>query len=664
MSNINIRRAIENIRSSTTVFTPIVETVVNAIEAIEATGVTDGVVSIAVRRAPQLEIEASESRIVDVVISDNGIGFTQANRDSFDTLYSEYKIVKGGKGFGRFTCLKYFEDFKVDSIYFEGRHRRRSFAMGKSQEIIVDEVLTDDLGPATGTIVTLAGEKSGSLPRKLSTFARGLVEMLLPYFTTEGYRCPRIELRDWDDDTKIVLNDYLDSADAVIQEKTLLVSTFELESVAGPRSFRLRVFKILFPRNKVSKISLVAHRREVTETSLSAYVPEFAEEFFEAPGGDESRSRNYILKGYVYGDYLDGNVLLERGAFDFQKDSDVTHGISQSDIERAAAELTKAAVFDQVTSRLEKKRERLQSYVDTQAPWHRALLRSIDITSLPTSSTDSELDALLHREKYRQEARVKIEVAELLASEDPSEIKAKAAEIASRISETSKSELVHYIALRKEVLNIFRRSLEVDSEGRYASEGTVHDVIFPTKSDSESIPYEDHNLWILDERLTFTSYLASDLPLDGGNSQRPDLIAFDQRVAFRAENEAGNPVTIFEFKRPNRDDFANPSSREDPVQQIVRYVNSIRDGRFKTPQGRPVHIASATPFYGYVVCELTEKVSKWLRTEKNFTPMPDGLGWFLWFPNINLYVEVLSWEKLLRDADMRNRVFFHKLGIE
>lgn len=43
--------------------------------------------------------------------------------------------------------------------------------------------------------------------------------------------------------------------------------------------------------------------------------------------------------------------------------------------------------------------------------------------------------------------------------------------------------------------------------------------------------------------------------------------------------------------------------------------------------------------------------------------MPDNLGWFHWYANINLYIEVLSWDKLLKDADMRNQVFFHKLGI-
>jgi len=40
------------------------------------------------------------------------------------------------------------------------------------------------------------------------------------------------------------------------------------------------------------------------------------------------------------------------------------------------------------------------------------------------------------------------------------------------------------------------------------------------------------------------------------------------------------------------------------------------------------------------------------------------LGWFNWFGNISLYMEVISWTKLLRDAEMRNKIFFNKLGID
>ena len=63
------------------------------------------------------------------------------------------------------------------------------------------------------------------------------------------------------------------------------------------------------------------------------------------------------------------------------------------------------------------------------------------------------------------------------------------------------------------------------------------------------------------------------------------------------------------------------------------------------------------------MCDLTAKVEKWLLREKNFKPMPDRQGWFLWLDNNNLYIEVLSWDKVLKDAQMRNKIFFHKLGI-
>ena len=61
--------------------------------------------------------------IESIEIIDNGIGFTDENRESFDTLYSDYKIEQGGKGFGRFTCLKYFDGLHIDSNYFDVKKR-------------------------------------------------------------------------------------------------------------------------------------------------------------------------------------------------------------------------------------------------------------------------------------------------------------------------------------------------------------------------------------------------------------------------------------------------------------------------------------------------------------------------------------------------------------
>lgn len=667
MSNVNIKRAIENIRANTTVYTPIVEVVVNAIQAIESAATRSGKIAIRVQRSDQLEIDGGISEVSGFEIEDNGVGFTDRNRESFDTLYTDHKIAEGGKGFGRFTCLKYFDDLRVDSVYHDGNGAmRRQFAMGKENDIIVNESITVAEGKEAGTVVYLTGLKKGkSIDKKLKTLARNLVERLLPYFITDQYLCPEIVLCERDGSDPIKLNDYVSNElSAVITEIPVVNNAFSLNSTRGPEQFQVRIFKLFYTKNQRSKISLVAHKREVSGSAIQNYIPEFSEDFYaKSASGDSDTERNYIVKAYVFGPYLDQNVSLERSGFEFQMHGDALLGISQAEIESKAAGIAKEAMGSDVVVRQEKKRERVQSYVDDEAPWHKHILDKIDLSEMPYNPSDEDIESRLQREKYAQEVQIKRDVTKLLAEGNLEDLHATVAKVVDKIAGTSKNDLIHYIALRRNILDLFDKSLQVDEGGSYTSEGVVHDIIFPRKGDSDITSFEDHNLWIIDERLNFTNYVSSDLPLNGGRSDRPDLLVYDRRVLFRGDNEPSNPITIFEFKKPQRDDFVNPSANEDPVQQIIRYVNGIREGRFLTPEGRKMLVADNTPFYGYVVCDLTPKVETWLQKEKDFKPMPDRLGWFQWRDNINLYVEVLGWDKVLKDARLRNRVFFQKLGI-
>jgi hypothetical protein len=668
MSNVNIRRVVENIRSGTTVYTPLVETIVNAIQAIEAAAVTNGKVEIVVERSSQTELGGVIPDVESFIVIDNGIGFTDENRDSFDTLYTDLKQLQGGKGFGRFTCLKYFSDLIIESVFQSDEGLvRRTFKMGKDTEIIVNETIQPTSNAPTGSKVTLSRVKESRFhDKQLATIARSIVERLLPYFIDEEYGCPRITIADADGSDRIVLNDFVDNElAALIEEIPLTSSTFVLKSAIGDSPFAVRLFKIYSPRNQKSKISLVADRREVTDTSIHNYIPEFIDEFYEQAGlTADPRDRNFIVKAYVTSPYLDANVSLERGGFEFPRDSDLIHGISQADIEQRTAEIARNALGETITARQEKKRRLVEEYVENEAPWHRTIVEDIELSSMPYNPTPEEIETVFQKEKYTQEVAIRKEVAQILARSGAENLTEGVAGIIKRISKTSRNDLVHYIAMRRSVLEIFQRGLEMQDDGTYSSEGTVHDIIFPRKGDSQKTSFEEHNLWIVDERLNFTNFVSSDTPLEGGNTGRPDLLVFDKRVVFRGDNEASNPITIFEFKKPQRDDFVNPSSKEDPVDQIIRYVNKIRDGKYKTPRGRDILVAKNTPFYGYVVCDVTAKVESWLELEKNFTPMPDRRGWYNWFGNIKLYVEVLSWDKIVKDAAMRNKVFFHTLGIE
>ena len=667
MSNVNIKRLVENIRSGTNSYTPLVELVVNGIQAVEQRGAGDGLVEIDVLRNGQPDLTDRLEEVDGFVVKDNGVGFTKRNRDAFDTLYTDLKAADGGKGFGRFTCLKYFERVKVKSTFAEaGSLFGRTFRMGLGNEIVVDEKVAASDATDTGSEVEISGIKSVKFPDKgLDVISRVVVERLLPYFVDKERVCPRIVIRDHRSKTPIALNDYLARENTQIIELAVANPTFSFPSTDGDRTFHVRVFKFFAPRASKSKVALVAHRREVTENPLQTYIPEFAEEFFEpSPDQGDAKGRNFVIKAYVFGDYLNENVSLERGEFRFQSDSDLLNGISQTQIEQRAAEIAQSAVGAEISERRLRKDARIAEYVETQAPWHRILSKEVDFSGLPMTPSHQEIEIFLQKKKYEREVSTRTRVSAILNADEGDDLGDQINSVIASISETSKSDLIHYVSMRRCVLDLFGKALELGPDGKYRSEGEVHDIIFPRRADSDGLDYNDHNLWMLDERLNFASYVISDKPTEASSLDRTDVTVFNRPVVFRAENEPSNPVTIFEFKKPQRDDFVNPSSKEDPVNQIVRYVNLIRNGKVRNSKGREIRVSATTPFYGYIVCDLTPKVNEWLEFEQNFTPMADGMGWFDWRKNIHLYMEVISWDKLLRDAEMRNKVFFHKLGID
>ncbi len=659
MSKINIGRAVQNILPSTTAYTPLVEVIVNAIESIEeVTRDNDGgQIKIRVLRSGQTEIENGHSRVEGFEVTDNGVGFTDAHREAFDTLYTDQKIEKGGRGFGRFVCLKYFEGFSVESVYrdSDGQLKCRTFSMGRDNEIIENEKVRETQSMTSGTIVRLFGLIRGSISfdLELETIAKRLVQRLLPLFVEEGGVCPKIILSEEDDRKTVVLNQYLDYIEEIDGGRC----SFKLPSSSSEEEFIVRIFKIYKPRDFTNKISLVAHRREVSKKPLKKYIPEFEEAFYE----DNDQGRKYIVRAYVFGDYLDKHVSVERGGFMFGSDPELYTSIGKTEIESNAADIVRDAIGSDFQDRKAKKRERVQEFVDNNAPWLKSTLDGADLTKLGWNAAPDEMEEFLHVEKLKQERDIRNTVDEIVSEGSSETLGNDVVEIVGKVSKKSKDDLVHYIAFRRAILDLFSKSLEKDEHEKYLFEGTVHDIIFPRGRDSDSIPLEGHNLWIIDERLNFVNYVSSDKPVGAGNPARPDLLIYDKRVLFRGENIPANPITIFEFKRPGREDLVKDNSN--PIDQIIDYVRDIRKQRGKTSSGRPIHVTKDTPAYGFLVCDLTSGFEEWLLEVRDFTPMPDKLGYYKWAPGVHMYIEVLSWDKLLEDAKMRNRIFFKKLGI-
>ncbi len=50
--------------------------------------------------------------------------------------------------------------------------------------------------------------------------------------------------------------------------------------------------------------------------------------------------------------------------------------------------------------------------------------------------------------------------------------------------------------------------------------------------DDREIEYEEHNLWLLDERFNFTQYIASDKVISSSDHKEPDLAIFYESGLF------------------------------------------------------------------------------------------------------------------------------------
>jgi hypothetical protein len=254
-------------------------------------------------------------------------------------------------------------------------------------------------------------KREKAFDKKLDTIARTLVEKLLPFFVTDGYKPPRIVLSEENSKEGVVLNEYFNGGESTaIQEIQIQNPRFQLGGNDREESFTVRLFKIFSPKSQKSRVSLIAHRREVSTTSLQEYVPEFAEEFCEPLADGATNSRNYILKAYVFSDFLDRYVSLERGSFDLEPIDGAVSGIQQDQIERTAAEIAKSALGEEITTRQDRKKKKVNAYVEQVAPWHRHLLPTLDISSMPMNPSEEEIEIRLQKEKFQEEARIREEL--------------------------------------------------------------------------------------------------------------------------------------------------------------------------------------------------------------------------------------------------------------
>lgn len=639
---------------------PIYEALHNSFQAIEDAGSANHQIKITIERLADL-VEDDVARPAAFTIEDTGIGFTDDNARSFFTAESRHKANKGGKGNGRFLWLKAFGHVNVQSNFMaeDGSMKRRSFVFDRSEDQDVPLAIAVKAGSIGATIrlENMDERLSRLLSRPVEWYADRIIAHFLPYFRRS--ECPRIVITDALQ--TVVLNDRFNETVAL----HAVPRTFTVDD----DSFTLTGYRVTSAEARDNMLVFAARGRSVKRERLARLVPGLERRL----ENDDGSPAAYL--GFVEGERLDSMVRTDRMGFEIDEDEDDlfdgAKGISAVRSGAIAAVRGELAAF---LGRIrEQKEETVSRYVSERAPEYRRLLKtqkSKVLDSLSANPKPKEIEAALGRVWVEKQSDLKEEGKALLAFEAGSDTlekyKTQMEGFLGRFEELDQTSLAQHVIHRRIVLNLLDKALRRDDDTeRYQLEAVVHRLVHPMRKGSDEVEFEEQNLWILDDRLTYHDFMESDKELrssartDSDSAMRPDILAvFNRTLAFREGRDPTTSFVVVEFKRPDRKQFERA-----PLSQVYDVVRDIREGTFKDGKGRPVEGASRdAPAFCYVVCDINEKVERGA-VDAGGQLTPDGRGYFGWNSQLKLYFEIISYEKLIGDALRRNRMLFKKLGL-
>lgn len=646
---------------------PLFECLVNSIEAIEDAGVHNGRIDVYFDRdVRQANLNGAEEGVLapirDVTVVDNGAGFNDLNVKAFFLSDSTRKANRGNKGIGRFTWLKVFNQAAIESTYEQdGQWLCRSFRFVLTTDGVEADEVNDANVMERRTAVKLTGlraEYEKHFPKALETIAHKVIDHLLIYFV--GGKCPQITLHDFDGQSCNLNHIFAEEAKERAQEVV-----FNLKG----HHFKVTVLRYQSSSAKNHTISYCANQREVLEWKASKAIPDLQGRLTDEKG------EQFVFRTYVSGLYLDAKVSSERTNFMFLQEADLDFPGEMTREELDAKVISALSqVAEPYTAQLrEEKRQLIETFIQQDAPQYRFQLQERyrdRLERIPANLSKDQLDIELYKaqkdiELEHRERAAAIKKVPLETAVGSTEYVALYEQYLDEENELGKAALAKYVVHRRTILEMLETALKVQESGAYAREDLVHSLIYPMRADSEEVEFSRQNLWVVDERLAYHTYLASDLPMarlkavNASGGDEPDLAVFNTARAFSETKSPYQSVVIVEFKRPERNEY--PQKDESPVDQVLRYVRKIKEGQAKDKDGRTINVGPV-PFYAYILCSLTPRI-KAIADNHDFVKTPDNEGYFKYHQSLGCYIEIVSYDKVLNDAKKRNRAFFERLQV-
>ncbi|MGE0254042.1 MAG: ATP-binding protein [Alphaproteobacteria bacterium] len=597
---------------------------------------------------------------ITIVVADNGVGLEPKRFEAFCTTDTDFKLPRGGKGVGRLLWLDAFDHISVASVYRDGgRTFRRSFVFVlRAADQITEETNEEIAGAPTGTSITFKGLRGAAYQGKFPIRPATIIRHFGSHFFADFIlgESPR------------VIVDIENTATEFPREiESLRVEDRGIATIQTENFGELKLASFICKRaasanfDGLHQIHLVASGRTVTTRKIDGLVG------IGRFGPDD----DHVYHGCVTGEFLDDRVNQERTQFNFNES--IVEEIVRAGAEHARANALQSEVTEFDTVRLGTMQAFVEEYPTFGFEDPQQLLARAPKNAVKAEQFAQALIPIRIRRDNERNSRIQTIVQQLESTtETPADFLAAVRSAADDIRAEEQRQLTEYVLRRKIVLDVMEiliRKIRDRGNGSqdFSLEETLHQFICPMKLRGDNpthVENADHDLWIIDERLTFTKYFASDVPftqiIEGQRStRRPDLLVYDQIHGLGTEGEDPlKRVMLVEFKQPGRRDY---DERYTPQSQILEYLNKLRGGEIFDYRGGRVRVAEDCIYYCYVIADIVGKLE--IHTS-GWSTTTNGRGRFQQLSGkFRGVIEVVEWADLISDARLRNHAFVHAAGL-
>jgi hypothetical protein len=613
---------------------------------------------------------------LQITVSDNGIGLDKVRYAAFEKVDTDFKFAKGGKGVGRLFWLDAFRETYVGSKYRDGislNERSFAFLLKKTEQIEIghgDQAMA--LQTSIGTTVVFKG-----LTERYSKYFPKRTETFLQYFSSHFIadflmnQGPQID---------VVIDSaqthYPDSVAKLVHGQSVVGQTEE-----HPDFGILRIAGYFCDPKASSgldgnhQLHLLADGRSVEARKI--------DKLLGVQKIEQDGDSDLIFHGCVSGDYLDVHVNEGRTAFVLKEEV-------LKNVCRYVSDFIKDNfIRDQIENYKEDRRADYRVFV-TRYPIYGFDDEEVQLDRVPFGARGPEEFATglvkyqIRREEDRQDQLVdvikKLDDNQVISSEFSDRV----VEAAKEIQQSELLALAQHVSRRKLVLELLEKLIKRirdrgEKEQDFHLESTLHSLIVPMRVagvDPSTVESSSHDLWIVDERLSYTRYFASDKRLneiiaESKLTDRPDLLVWNMRHSLGLVDASVelaqvdvtkplNKVLLVEFKRPGRTAY---NKVEDQIeQQVKKYVRELKEGEIESFSKHKIRIANDCQFHCYVIADIDGDLEQQL---DGWSTVANGQGRVRHLDGSfkGTTIEVIQWIDLVNDAWARNESTLGAAGL-